>query len=84
MDVYKFLLVLLNRFHNPVTYVDMEQTFKLLWYNLARMFGKALEHVYELFIFQLLFDIVLLQVNASIYAAATAQNHAQVQAPAAG
>ena len=35
VDGYIFLLVLLHRLHNPVTYIDMEETFGLPWYTLA-------------------------------------------------
>ena len=68
VDGYIFLLVLLHRLHNPVTYIDMEETFGLLWYTIARIYGEAVDHVYELFIFRLLFDVVLLQMYAPKYA----------------
>ena len=68
VDGYIFLLVLLHRLHNPVTYIDMEETFGLPWYTLARIYGEAVDHVYELFIFRLLFDVVLLQMYAPKYA----------------
>ena len=45
VDGYIFLLILLHRLHNPVTYIDMEDSFGISWYSIARIFGHVLNHV---------------------------------------
>ena len=64
------LMVLLHRLHNPVTFIDMEETFGIPWYNLSRICTVMVNYVYELFIFRLAFDTVLLRARAAMYAAA--------------
>ena len=69
VDARIVVLVMLHRLHYPVTYLDMEETFGLYWYDLCRIYRYAVDYVYELFYFRILFDTVLLQINAARYAA---------------